>query len=132
MRATRFAVVLFALLLAACGGEAETDGADTASPATEETAAEPVGPGPECVETDELTAVDNEFEPECIITSGALTVTNEGKAQHTFTISGSVDILLASGKSEEVDDVTDGAEPDGETHFLCKIHPGMDGFLWVQ
>ena len=78
MRATRLAVMLFAILLAACGGEAETGGSDTASPATEETGTEAAGPGPECVETDELTAVDNEFEPECIITSGALTVTNVG------------------------------------------------------
>ena len=132
MRATRLAAMLFAILLAACGGGAETEGSDTASPATELTAEETTGPGADCVQTDELTAVDDEFEPECIITSGALTVTNAGKEPHTFTITGSVDILLAPGKSEEVDDVTDGVEPDGETYFLCKIHPGMDGFLWVQ
>ena len=132
MVVTRSVVLVLGILLAACGGDAETEGGETAQPTTEATAEETTGPGADCIQTDELTAVDNEWEPECIITSGALTVTNDGKEQHTFTIEGSVDILLAPGMSEEIDDVTDGAEPAGETTFVCRIHPGMAGVLWVQ
>ncbi len=132
MRVTRSVVLVLGILLAACGGDADTDAdGEAAPPAAEITTEETTGPGADCVQTDELTAVDNEWEPECIVTSGALTVTNDGKAPHTFTITGSVDVALDPGKSE-VEDVTDAVEPAGETYFLCTIHPGMDGFLWVQ
>lgn len=128
---TRSIVLSVGILLTACGGDAETD-PGTASPsptAAEET--EAAAPGPECFETDELAAVDNEFDPGCVVTSGTLTVTNEGQAAHTFTVPGSVDVTLEPGQSEEVD-VTEAAEPEGETFFQCTIHPGMQGFFWVQ
>ncbi len=131
MRATRVSVLLFAILLAACGGDAEPEGTDTPSPATEETAAEPAGPGPECVETDELTASGNEWDPGCIVTSGSITIQNEDQSPHNFTITGAIEVPLEGGATETVD-VTEAAEPSGETYFLCTIHPGMDGFLWVQ
>jgi hypothetical protein len=133
MKLSRGLVLALAMLLAACGGDADT-GAETAEPSptpAEATQPEAAEPGPDCEETDELTALDNEWEPQCIVTSGALTVTNDGKTTHTFTMAGSIDITLEPGKSEEVD-VTDAAEPVGDTYFLCTIHPGMDGFLWVR
>ncbi len=131
MRATRVVALFFAILLAGCGGDADTEATDTASPATEETAQEPAGPGPECVETDELTASGNEWDPGCIVTSGSLTVINEDQAPHTFTISGAIEEPLEGGATIEVD-VSEATEPEGETYFVCTIHPGMDGFLWVQ
>jgi hypothetical protein len=125
----RFVVLLLAVLLVACGGDAETDSApegDSASPA-----AEAEGPGPECLETDELTAANNEWDPGCIVTSGSLTVVNDDQIPHTFTITGAIDEPLEGGATIEVD-VTGATEPAGETFFVCTIHPGMDGFLWVQ
>jgi plastocyanin len=133
MRGSRYIVLLMVGLLAGCGGDAETgsgpEGASD-SPAAE-ASAEPEGPGPECVETDELTASGNEWDPGCIVTSGSLTVTNEDPSPHTFTITGAIDEPLEGGASIEVD-VTGATEPEGETYFVCTIHPGMDGFLWVQ
>ena len=129
----RFMVLLLAFLLTACGGDAETDSGsegDTASPATE-APAEAEGPGPECVETDELTAANNEWDPGCIVTTGSITITNEDQAPHTFTVAGKVDEALEGGSTITVD-VSDATEPEGETYFVCTIHPGMDGFLWVQ
>jgi plastocyanin len=133
MKGTRFVVLLLAVLLAACGGDTETGSGsegDPASPATEATA-EPEEPGPECVETDELTASANEWDPDCIVTSGTITITNEDEVPHTFTITGPVDEPLEGGATIEVD-VSDATEPEGETFFVCTIHPGMDGFLWVR
>ncbi len=132
MRATRFAVVLFAILLVACGEEAGTvSGSDSASPAAEETSAAPSAPGPECVETDELTASENEWDPGCIVTSGSITITNDDEVPHNFTITGAVEEPLEA-EAEVTVDVSGATEPEGDTYFLCTIHPGMDGFLWVQ
>lgn len=132
MRTTRPAVLLFAILLVSCGGGEETgSGSDPASPALEETADEPAAPGPECVETDELTAVDDVWDPSCIVTSGSLTIVNEDPAPHTFTITGAIDEPFEGGATITID-VSGATEPEGETYFLCTIHPGMDGFLWVQ
>ena len=132
MRAARIIGVLFAVLLGACGGEAETEpGANTASPATQSPSPEAEAPGPECVETDDLTASGDEWDPSCIVTSGSITITNEDPAPHTFTIAGAVDEPIKGGATVTVD-VTEATEPEGETYFVCTIHPGMDGFLWVQ
>ena len=129
MRPTRLTGIVFAILLAACGGDTETEGSDTASPAAEETAA--AGPGPECVETDELTASGNEWDPACIVTSGSITIVNEDESPHTFTIAGAIDEPIEGGAEVTVD-VSEATEPEGETFFVCTLHPGMDGFLWVQ
>jgi plastocyanin len=129
MTTTGFAVLLLALLLTACGGDAETGAGSEGDPASP--AAEAEGPGPECVETDELTASNNTWDPGCIVTSGSLTVINDDQVPHTFTITGAVDEPLEEGATIEVD-VSEAAEPEGETFFVCTIHPGMDGFLWVQ
>lgn len=132
MRATRAIVMLLAVLLAACGGGAETDSAsDADSPSAESASPEAEGPGPECVETDELTASGIEWDPGCIVTSGSITITNEGQAPHTFTIPGEIDEPVDAAGTLEVD-VTAVAEPDEKTLFVCTIHPGMDGWLWVQ
>jgi plastocyanin len=133
MKGTRFAALLFVLLLAACGGDADTGSEaddDTASPAAE-APVEAEGPGPECVETDELTASGNAWDPDCIVTSGTITVTNNDEAPHNFTITGAIEEPLEGGGTIEVD-VSGATEPEGETYFVCTIHPGMDGFLWVQ
>jgi hypothetical protein len=129
MRGTWPVVLLLAFLLTACGGDAETGSGSENDPASP--AAEAEGPGPECVETDELTASNNEWDPGCIVTSGSLTVINADQIPHTFTISGAVDEPLEGGATIEVD-VSQATEPEGETFFVCTIHPGMDGFLWVQ
>ena len=131
MRASRFGLLLLALLLAGCGGGSETGtGAESESdsPAAE---AEAEGPGPECVETDELTAANNEWDPGCIVTSGSLTVVNGDQIPHNFTITGAIEEPLEGGATIEVD-VSEATEAEGETFFVCTIHPGMDGFLWVQ
>jgi len=130
MKGTRFVVLMLAFLLAACGGDPETGSGPESDPATE-APAEPEGPGPECVEADELTASGNAWDPDCIVTSGTITITNEDQAPHTFTITGAIDEPLEAGATIEVD-VTGATEPEGETYFVCTIHPGMDGFLWVQ
>lgn len=131
MRGTSFRVLLLALFLTACGGDGETGSGSeggTASPAAEAPAE---GPGPECVKTDKLTAANNEWDPSCIVTSGSLTIANDDEIPHNFTITGVIEEPLEGGATIEVD-VSEAAEAEGETFFVCTIHPGMDGFLWVQ
>ena len=131
MRRTGLIVLLFTSMIAACGQEAEPGAGSEAGPPPAEASPAVEEPGPECVETDELAAVDNDWDPGCIVTSGSVTITNEDQAPHNFTITGAVEAPLPGGKTATVD-VSEAAEPSGETYFLCTIHPGMDGFLWVQ
>ena len=126
--------ILVLAFLASCdGGTAEApEGPDARQSPAQAEPTEAAAPGPECVETNELTALDDEWDPGCIVVPGGrLTATNGGKALHSFTIAGAVDVDLRPGTSEEVD-VTDAADPDGETFFNCKYHPGMSGFFWVE
>ena len=135
----RGSAVLLALVLAACGQGAESETGSEAgdSPSTTAAApAEPATPGPDCVETTELTAVDDDWEPQCVIVpGGSLTVKNEGEALHSFTIElhDAIDVDIKSGTSVVVDaaEAAETAGEAGETFFQCKYHPGMSGFLWV-
>lgn len=112
------------VLAAACGG-----GAGETSP--DEHAHSPTVAGEACEETDEITAVDNAFEPPCSSVPAQVTVTNEGRLPHTFTIPDTdVDVALSRGVTETVDlgEVT----PGEEIQYHCTIHPQMVGHLTVE
>jgi plastocyanin len=117
-----------AVLLTACGGSGGGGGGD-ARPADTAT-----GPSADCVETTDITAVDNSFEPICLTaaTGDELTITNDGAAPHTFTIEGTdVDENLQPG-DQVTATVPEGLEVEAETEFHCTIHPGMVGYLYVS
>ncbi len=122
----RMSALSIVLLLASCGGG---DGGRGARPTSTD-----AGPSADCVETTEITAVDNEFEPICVIaaTGDELSVTNEGSAPHTFTIDGTdVDEDLPPG-SEATAAVPEGLEVEAENEFHCTIHPSMVGYMYVS
>jgi hypothetical protein len=130
MRA-KLILVAVALLLAACGGQggqgAQPRGTSTPGGTTE------VGPAADCIETSDITAVDNDFEPICVIAAAAteVSVTNDGFNPHTFTIRDTeVDERLDPGDEVSVA-VPDTLEPNAETEFVCRIHPSMVGYLYV-
>jgi plastocyanin len=108
---TRLAILLVAVALlgAACGGD-DGGGGET---------------------TDSLTMVDNEFQPsEFTAASDTLSVTNDGQAPHTFTVSdGGIDEQVDPGQSAEVD--LSGLNA-GTFDFVCTIHPEMTGSITVQ
>jgi plastocyanin len=109
---TRLAILIaaVALLGAACGGGDGGGGGET---------------------TDSLTMVDNEFQPsEFTAASDTLSVTNEGQALHTFTVSdGGIDEQVDPGQSAEVD--LSGLDA-GTFDFTCTFHPEMTGSITVQ
>ncbi len=122
----RMSALSIVLLLASCGGG---DGGRGARPTSTD-----AGPSADCVETTEITAVDNEFEPICVIaaTGDELSVANEGAAPHTFTISGTdVDEDLPPG-SEITAAVPEGLDVGAENEFHCTIHPSMVGYMYVS
>jgi plastocyanin len=124
----RMSALSMVLLLASCGG-GDGGGGGGARPTSTD-----AGPSADCVESTEITAVDNEFEPICAIaaTGDELTVTNEGSAPHTFTIDGTdVDEDLAPG-DETTAAVPEGLEVEAENEFHCTIHPSMVGYLYVS
>lgn len=119
----RVSVLSIVLLLTSCGGDGGARG----------TSAEG-SPSADCVETTDLTAVDNEFEPICVIaaTGAELTITNEGSLPHTFTIPETdVDEALDPG-AQVTSTVPEGLEAGAETEFHCTIHPSMIGYLYVS
>jgi plastocyanin len=121
-------LALAALPLAACGGD-QGNGAGGRPEHDHEGM-----PSADCVETSEVTALDNEFEPICVTaaTGDELTITNDGAAPHTFTIEGTdVDEMLQPG-DQVTATVPEGLEVEAETEFHCTIHPGMVGYLYVS
>jgi plastocyanin len=127
MRRTISVLGLAALLLAGCGGGGEAGGGaehdHTGGP-----------PSADCVETTDLTAIDNEFEPVCISAAigDEVTVTNEGAAPHTFTITHTdVNETLQPG-DQGTATIPDGLEERTEHEFHCTIHPEMVGYLYVS
>jgi plastocyanin len=119
------------VLATACGGGNGGGGGRRAEPTEPATQS---GPAADCVETTDVVAVDNEFEPICVIaaTGDELTVTSEGTAQHTFTISDAdVDVLLDPGAEETVA-VPEELEAGAEHEFNCRFHPTMVGYLYVE
>jgi plastocyanin len=124
-------LVAVAVLLAACGGQAGQE-AQPRDTSTAGGTAE-VGPAADCIDTSDITAVDNDFEPICVIAaSGAeLSVTNEGGLSHTFTIRDTdVDEVLEPGDEATVT-VPDTLETEAESEFHCRFHPSMVGYLYV-
>jgi plastocyanin len=109
MRRISIGLVALALLGAACGG-GNGGGGET---------------------TDTLTMVDNEFQPSSFTAaSDTLSVTNDGQALHSFTLTdGSVDQDVAPGESAEVDLSGLGG---GTFDFVCKYHPEMTGSVTVE
>jgi plastocyanin len=90
-------------------------------------------PSADCVETTDITTVDNEFEPVCLIAAAGdeLTITNSGAAPHTFTIPDTeVNVSLQPG-DQGTATVPAELEPNTETQFVCTIHPEMVGYLYV-
>jgi plastocyanin len=108
MRRISIGLVALALLGAACGGG--NGGGET---------------------TDTLTMVDNEFQPSSFTAaSDTLSVTNDGQALHSFTLTdGSVDQDVAPGESTEIDISGLGG---GTFDFVCKYHPEMTGSVTVE
>jgi plastocyanin len=116
MRFARFTIVLaaVALLAAACGGD---DGGDGGNGGGET--------------TDSITMVDNEFEPSSFTASStSLTLTNDGQALHSFTVSdGGVDQDVQPGEDASVD--LSGLDA-GSYDFMCKYHPEMTGSMTIS
>jgi plastocyanin len=74
---------------------------------------------------------DFTYDPSCVAASAGatLTITNTGKAQHTFTVSGTdAAVDVASGSSAELD--LTGIAP-GTYRVFCTYHPNMEGALKV-
>jgi plastocyanin len=113
MRIARFtiAIVAVALLGAACGGDDGGNGGDGGT-------------------TDSVTMVDNEFQPSSFTAaSTSITVTNDGQALHSFTLTGGdIDQDVQAGESADVD--LSGLDA-GSYHLICKYHPEMTGSLTV-
>jgi len=112
MRIARFtiAVAAVALLAAACGGDGNGgDGGGT---------------------TDSVTMVDNEFQPSSFTAaSTSITVTNDGQALHSFTLTGGdIDQDVQAGESADID--LSGLDA-GSYDLICKYHPEMTGSLTV-
>jgi plastocyanin len=108
MRRISIGLLVLALLGAGCGGG--NGGGET---------------------TDTVTMVDNEFQPASFTAAGdTLSITNEGQALHSFTLSdGGVDQDVAPGEGVEVDiSALDG----GTFDLLCKYHPEMTGSITVE
>jgi plastocyanin len=120
----RMAFLSMILVLASCGGDG---GGGTRRTSTEGS------PSADCVETTDITAVDNEFEPVCVIaaTGDELAISNQGSAPHTFTIPHTdIDVALDPG-SDATATVPEGLAVEAENEFECTIHPGMVGYLYV-
>ena len=127
----RLTLTALLVLATACGGGSEGNGGGQAEPTGDATE---TGPAADCVQTTDVVAVDNEFEPICVIVARGdeLTVTSDGTAQHTFTISGTdVDVLLDPG-AEETLAVPEELEAAAEHEFNCRFHPTMVGYLYVE
>lgn len=107
------ASLVLALAATACGGD---DGGDGGG-----------GGGGDGVT---LSIVDFSFDPQnlSVATGGSVSVTNNGEATHTFTVTDQgVEAELAPGASEDVAiDLAAGAYP-----FMCEFHPAMTGTLTV-
>lgn len=118
MRMARLLVplALAALLGAACGGgggeNGGTDGNGGAAP------------------VDSVSMVDNAFEPESfsVTSGGSLTVTNDGQALHSFTVTDAdIDQDVTAGESATVDAPADAGDYD----VICKYHPEMTATMTV-
>ena len=113
MRIARFtiAIAAVALLGAACGGDDGGNGGDGGT-------------------ADSVTMVDNEFQPSSFTAaSTTLTVTNEGEALHSFTLSDAgIDQDVQTGEDASVD--LSGLDAGGYD-FTCKYHPEMTGSLTI-
>jgi len=109
MRFARLAIAIaaVALLGAACGGGDSGGGT-----------------------TDSVTMVDNEFQPSSFTASDTITVTNDGQALHSFTVTaGGIDQDVEAGQSSDID--LSGLDA-GSHDFMCKYHPEMTGSVTIQ
>ena len=143
-------LLLAAIFLAGCGGDADT-AAPTPSPSPTSTATavpeetEATEPSPEPEEcTDEtitgnievtIRETDNEFSPACVIVLGGqgLEILNKGSTEHNFSIEGtSVDLDTAPGSPTRTEAISGVVEP-GTYTFFCKYHRqlGMEGEITV-
>jgi plastocyanin len=75
--------------------------------------------------------VDNEFQPSTFTAaSTSLTVTNEGQALHSFTITDQgIDQDVQAGEEATVD--LSGLDA-GAYDFICKYHPEMTGSITIE
>jgi uncharacterized cupredoxin-like copper-binding protein len=127
-RASRVIAVLFvAGLLAACGSGA---GGDHAGGHAEESVVEPVAGASEVT----VTAVDVDYQPESLeLTAGEpvnITITNEGAAEHDFTLEeAGVHVNLAPGQSL----TTSVSVPEaGKYEALCTIAGHADAGMKIE
>ncbi|HEY7763181.1 MAG TPA: cupredoxin domain-containing protein [Actinomycetota bacterium] len=108
------------LLLAACGGNGDGDGADGADPEV----------GGSAVST--ITLTDNAYTPaDPVVAAGTVELVNDGEAPHTFTIEGEdVDVEVGAGES-----ATAAIDLDAGAYTLfCEFHraQGMETTLTVR
>lgn len=134
MTRSRTAPALLALLLlTACGGSGDDDGA-TATDAPEAVTAEQ-GAGGQTVTVDSASD-PNRFIPERVqIAAGGdvtLTFTNSGSSPHDLVVEdvdGARTEIISGGEEETV---TFPVPAAGTYSFVCTVHPGMDGELVVS
>ena len=135
-------VLVLGLALVACGGRGP--GSNTGGVAAGETGAAGAtgAAGPDCADLTagpaSMTISDFAFEYPCLTVSASqgLTVVNEDKSAHTFTVVGTgseaaIDATLDSGDSYKEKTLSGVIEP-GTYSFFCRFHPPMKGTITVQ
>jgi plastocyanin len=143
------ALIVLALLLAACAEEPATAPPRSESPTPEATFApsEPTPSPPpadvECVDaTAEVTAevtirmLDDEFAPACLTMLGGqgIKLANRGGNVHNFSVEGSdVDIDVPPGDTVRTEAIA-GAVESGTHTFFCEYHRsrGMEGQITIS
>jgi plastocyanin len=89
-------------------------------------------PPAHCVDTAEISAVDNRWKPACVIaTSGdEITVTNDGSTRHILLMAGfEIYESLDPGDDATVA-VPHGLRAGARNEFRCAIHPTMVGYIY--
>lgn len=144
------ALIVLALLLAACAEEPVTSPPASESPTPEATFAptedapspEPP-PDVECVDATAtgrpqvtIRLVDDEFAPACLTVLGGqgLKLANRGDSVHNFSVEGSdVDIDIPPGETVRTEAIA-GAVESGAHTFFCEYHRarGMEGQITIS
>jgi plastocyanin len=144
------ALIVLALLLAACAEEPVTSPPASESPTPEATFA-PTGESPspetppdgECVDATasgrpEVTIrlLDDQFAPACLTVLGGqgLKLANRGAKVHNFSVEGSnVDIDVPPGETVRTEAIA-GAVESGTHTFFCEYHRsrGMEGQITIS
>ena len=126
-------VVVFALVLVACGGDEGAPAATGTSGSASGATGSPDCPDLSSGDTFTITISNFAFEPDCFTARAAqgITIVNQDSAEHTFTISGTqIDVTIAGGETFNGEPVSGVVEP-GTYDFFCRLHPSMTGTITV-